>query len=315
MSWDDRSRSVLRRVAAAMTGALLLASCGGGDLVERFVPERVLSFGDENSVIESSNGIGVKYTINFQTDAAASIDCTQLAIWNQIVASSYGLPFDKCPGTATSTRSRILAVPNAGVAGVTQQIDNFLNPSTGEKDSFGGHDLVTVMAGLHDIVDLQTQIGVNGYTFDNAKADASAAGIALASQVNRIVEAGGKVLIATVPRVGYTPYGRADATRASQLNELTDQFNDALRFNIINDGRRIGLVLADQNIRTVVEAASLNVSEAACTATPVTSCTSQTLKTGATPSTWLWADDLHLSPAGHSSIGSLAVARATGNPF
>ena len=320
MSWDNRWRSCLGRVAAAMTCALLLASCGGGDQVDPFVPARILAFGDEHSVIErSDDGIGRKYTINFLaavTDAEQNptVDCTQLPIWIQVVANHYGLPFDKCPGTATAAAapSRILAEPNARVASVTNQINSFLT-----SNSFADGDLVTVMAGLHDIVSLQGQINTS-YTLNDAKADAEAAGVALAAQVNRIANAGGKVIIATVPGVGYTPQGRANTTLSAELNELTKSFNDALRDNLINDGRRIGLVRADQNIRTVVEAASLNVTEPACndtTLSDVRTCTSQTLVPSATANTHLWADALHLSPVGHANIGSLAVARATGNPF
>lgn len=324
MSWDNRWRSCLGRVTAAMTCALLLASCGGGDQVDPFVPARILAFGDEHSVIErSDDGIGRKYTINFlaaATDAEPNptVDCTQLPIWIQVVANHYGLPFPQCPGTGANTPSQILAKPNARVAigddNVANQIGMFL---TNNGNSFTDGDLVTVMAGLHDIVSLQGQINTS-YTLNDAKADAQAAGAALAAQVNRIANAGGKVIIATVPRVGYTPQGRASATLAAQLNDLTDQFNEALRINLINDGRRIGLVLADQNIRTVVEAASINVTEPACndtTLSDVKTCTSQTLVPSATATTHLWADELHLSPVGHANIGSLAVARATGNPF
>ena len=310
MSWVDRWRSVLRRVAIAMTGALLLASCGGGDQVEPFVPARILAFGDEHSVIDDNRR---KYTINYQAAATdPTVDCTQLPIWIQVVANHYGLPFPQCQGTAATAPSQILAAAGAQVSDVESQITSFLG--TG---SFSSGDLVTVMAGLHDIVSLQGQINTS-YTLNDAKADAQAAGAALAAQVNRIANAGGKVIIATVPRVGYTPQGRASATLAAQLNDLTDQFNEALRINLINDGRRIGLVLADQNIRTVVEAASINVTEPACTDTTlsdVRNCTSQTLVPSATANTHLWADALHLSSVGHANIGSLAVARATGNPF
>jgi outer membrane lipase/esterase len=320
MSWDNRWRSCLGRVTAAMTCALLFASCGGGDQVDPFVPARILAFGDEHSVIvEESNSLGRKYTINFQAAATdPTVDCTQLPIWTQVVANHYGLPFTECRGTAATAPSQILAKPNARVAidenNVASQIGTFLGDNN---NRFTDGDLVTVMAGLHDILAIQRTIGTSK-TLDSAKADAQAAGAALAAQVNRIVNAGGKVLIATVPRVGYTPQGRADTTLAAQLNELTDLFNNALRINLINDGRRIGLVLADQNIRTVVEAASINVTVPACndtTLSNVTTCTSQTLVTGATATTHLWADQLHLSPVGHANIGSLAVARATGNPF
>ena len=38
-------------------------------------------------------------------------------------------------------------------------------------------------------------------------------------------------------------------------------------------------------------------------------CTSDTLVSGATSTSHLWADDLHLSPNGHAYIGALAANR------
>lgn len=44
-------------------------------------------------------------------------------------------------------------------------------------------------------------------------------------------------------------------------------------------------------------------------------CTSKTLVTDATTTTWLWANDTLLSPAGHNRLGSIAQTRALSNPF
>ncbi|MFY7940342.1 MAG: hypothetical protein ACOVOX_05475, partial [Burkholderiaceae bacterium] len=111
----------------------LLAACGGGDQVKNFEPVRVLSFGDENSVITSS---GQNFSVNGLNAGKTAIDCGVNRIWNQILANSYGLSFPQCAGTATVTNSRILAVPMAKVADVKTQIDQFLTT-----DRFGSSDL------------------------------------------------------------------------------------------------------------------------------------------------------------------------------
>jgi hypothetical protein len=316
MQWVDAWRAGAVRAMGGVAAAVLLASCGGGDQIDPFVPARVISFGDENSLIADTSDGPRKYSVNFQAEANGPIDCTQFAIWNQIVASSYSLPFPECPGTATSTPSRILATPNATVQDVATQIEGFL-----ASDSFG-RDFVTVLAGTHDILALQQQIGTAGYTLTDALRDAGQRGADLAAQVNRIAEAGGKVLVSTVPSVGFTPQGRADAAKMDQLNQLSTEFNTQLRIGLVNDGRRIGLVLTDERIRQHVANGSLNTTDSACndeTLGDVLTCTSQTLRTKdgqtASPTTWLWADDLHMSPAGHSIAGSLALERARGNPF
>ena len=66
---------------------------------------------------------------------------------------------------------------------------------------------------------------------------------------------------------------------------------------------------------------SINTTDAAClTSAPLPTCTTSTLTTdssgtAASASTWVWADNLHLSPGAQSTLGSLAVTRAQNNPF
>ena len=97
---------------------------------------------------------------------------------------------------------------------------------------------------------------------------------------------------------------------------------------LINDGRLIGLVYADIEIQNMVKFPAtyglVNVTGAACLGTAVLpACTSATLvpadaatsAAAATGTTWLWADDRRLSPAGQARLGVLANSRAHGNPF
>ena len=76
-------------------------------------------------------------------------------------------------------------------------------------------------------------------------------------------------------------------------------------------------------MQSIVNSAVFNTINPACndaTVGNVRTCTSQTLRTlpdgtVATVTNWLWADMTHISPAGHSNLGALAVTRANGNPF
>src|SRR5258706_10718254 len=138
----DGWRAGLQRAATIVATALVLASCGGGEQVKKFVPTRVLAFGDETSVIESD---GRKYTINFlaapTTDVPnPTIDCAQLLIWVQVVAANYALPLRECGGAPTSP-SRVLPAANTRVAHVGTHIDTFLLT-----DSFVEADRGTVVA-------------------------------------------------------------------------------------------------------------------------------------------------------------------------
>ncbi len=294
----------------------LLGACGGGDQVKKFEPVRILSFGDENSVITSS---GQNYTINGLNADKTAIDCGLNRIWNQILANSYGLSFPQCAGTATVTNSRILAVPMAKVVDVKNQIDQFLTV-----DRFGSNDLVSVLVGQND---LWAQYALyNGSNEATLIAAMETAGVLYAEQVNRMANAGARVIVSTMPDQSLAPFSLAqkaalsDTDRAALIKRLMSAFHLKLRITLINDGNRIGLVLADELVQQIVQFPAnfsyTNINTAACLSTAVLpNCTSATLVSGADPSGWLWSDATHLSAGGHSRLGEAARVRATGNPF
>ena len=91
-----------------------------------------------------------------------------------------------------------------------------------------------------------------------------------------------------------------------------------MRLGLIEDGRLIGLALADESIATIVKFPGgfgfTDVVKAACT-TALPDCTTATLDATVGTNTWLWADSLRLGPAGTTSINNVAVGRAVNNPF
>jgi outer membrane lipase/esterase len=206
-------------------------------------------------------------------------------------------------------------------AAVQTQIDSFLATGT----SFGDKDLVTVLAGQHDILAQYELVRTSSISLDEAKQTLAAAGLALAAQVNRVANLGGKVLISTAPDIGYSPFAGPQAeSRAIQLHALTKSFNEQLVIGLINDGHKIGLVTIDDTMRSMVRNTALNSTDRACSI-DVPACTTLTLNTttttmptpptSTTVTNWLWADDTHLGVAGHVALGNAAVSRAKGNPF
>ena len=322
-----------------LLGAALLASCGGGSQVQAFNATRVIAFGDESSLI---NPDGTKYSVNAvimdttktPPTPTTAIDCAANPIWTQAVATAYGLVFPQCnPAAVAAPVSRLYAVNGATVADLATQIDQQV-----ANGGFVETDLVTILVGANDVVAQFAQYPTLGEA--PLVSNLEAAGKALAEQVNRVAGLGAKVLISTIPDMGLTPYAGSRAagtvnTNSAVLTRLSRRFNDALLANLENNGHKIGLVQLDEYLQAVDRARAngtgnsfFNTTLAACLPTsPLPFCTPQTLGTDAndTPAptvvntasgtTWLWADDRHLSAGGQASLGSLAVTRARNNPF
>ncbi len=310
------------RLAVSATLIAVLAACGGGGgQIEPFRPTRLLSFGDEASVITPA---GLKYSVNdFKrgTDGAITapetLDCTSRPIWTQSLASQFGLVIANCNPNNATVSSALYAQVGAKVADVRAQIDQHLASGT-----VGPKDLITILVGQNDILELYRQYPT--LSEDQIKAELTTRGQALADQVNRLANANGRILVATTTNPGETPFGLAekaantDTDRAALLGRLNESFNIAMRLRLINDGRLIGLVLSDEAITQAVRFPSatgfVNVTAAVCNV-PLPNCTANTLVTDGNASTWLWADNLQLGPSGQSRLASAALSRAVNNPF
>jgi len=307
-------------LATSLT-VLLVACGGGGGQVEPFAPTRLLTFGDESSLVLPD---GRRHGISdFKRDTAGAIvspptlDCGANPMWTQLLATNYGLVLAACNPDAKPVTGLQYAGVGAKVADVKTQIDQHFASGT-----VGPKDLIAVMAGTNDIVELYQQYPAQ--TEGQITEQLTARGRALAAQVNRLANANGRILVLTLPDVGSTPYGLAqkaantDTDRAALLSRLTQAYNIALRLDLLNDGRLIGLVLADEVISQSVRFPSAfgltNVTGAAC-AVALPDCTTATLVTDGSATTWLWADSLHLAASAQSRVGQAALQRALNNPF
>jgi outer membrane lipase/esterase len=309
------------RVTAA--AALTLAGCEGGAPSSTFAPTRLIAFGDEASVIDAARR---KYTVNGLNEQR-EIDCRRNPLWIQVVGTDrYGMQFRECAGDASAgVVASIEARPGARVLELTSQIDAVL-----ASESLSPRVLVTVLAGSNDVLELYRAFPST--PFDRLLELAAERGVLLGRSVNRLADEGAKVVVVTVPDLGLSPYARresaqnTDVDRAALLTTLTDRLNSAMRTTIYDDGRRIGVVLADVLIRNIVADPArygiANVTDAVCTPNAtLPNCNTQTLVTvdsvgtPASSATWLWADEVQLSPAAHGQLGSAAADRASSNPF
>lgn len=321
LSTTRRVRSATRLFASTALAVGLLAGCGGGtSQVDQFVPERLLVFGDELSLLTDD---GLKYSPNF-IDENGQLKCLNNPIWVQELAGHYGLVFAECnPDFLASPKARMLAVAGATSDGLGSQIQGFV-----AGDSIRSDDLATVLVGMNDV--LEAYAAFPAEDEDELIRRVEAAGERTANRVNELAAAGARVLIATIPDLGLTPFARAEDdehgnTRSRLLTRLSDAFNRSMRLELVNDGSKIGLLLLDDLLRSMVRvpgAYGLRDVEKAVCADEVTlpNCSNETLiSSDNTPTpntaTYLWADSTRPSVALHDSLGGQAITRATNNPF
>ena len=304
---------------ATIAAAALIAGCRGGSTqqIDPFAPTRIIAFGDESGTILQS---GKRYTINGLNTDTKQVDCRLNPVWSQVLASGFSFVYQQCNSDFVALPQGIMyAAPGAKVADVRDKIDQHLS-----NDRFGPKDLVAIMVGVNDILELYRQFPAQSR--DSLINEAKARGKLLADQANRIANANGRVVISTIFDLGTTPFAQkeklqaTDIDRAIFLDELSTAFNTALRLNLLNDGRLVGLVLADETIQQIVRFPAAfgytNVTEAACrTDVAPQDCTTETLMSDASTSQWLWAGDTLLGPSAQQRIGSLALVRARNNPF
>lgn len=320
-------RTLRRWLALAAGAATLLVGCGGGtSQVDPFIPERLITFGDESGLlVASGDQKGRHYGMN-GLDSDAAFNCTLLPTWSQWLASHYGFVFEACPGTATEFKAVQRAESGVGAEQLAAQVQAQIDGG-----GFTTSDLAAVMVGTKDIIDTYERIGVD-LTQVQAEALLAQRGELVAAQVNRMVDLGVKVIVSTVPRIDHTPYGVAKETgtpgQAKVLRTLSESFNGAVRFNIVQDGSLVGLVLADDLVLGMftnpTNYALTDVKQAACSTASVLDCLLQAVANSTvTPaltvdskiSGYLWADDRHLGVVAQRQIGLSFVSRAANNPF
>lgn len=304
-----------RAVGAAVLGAVLLTACGGGSSQqELFQAKRLLSFGDEASVLTPA---GKKYGVN-GLNTSGVIDCQLNPLWIQSVAAIYGFGFPECSLTSSdSPRARTFASVGAVVGDVTAQVEAQVAAG-----GFRDGDIATVLVGFNDILALYRQYPARGEA--EILAEASNRGRQLAEVVNRLVGLGVKVLVSDLPDIGLTPFAQnqkaqfIDIDRAALLSRLTTAFNEQLGVNVVLDGRFVGLVQAQLRFQSIERSSVsfdiVNITQGICLVA-LPDCTDATVTTGLNPQQSLWADDLRLAPGAQAQLAELAVDRARRNPF
>lgn len=220
----------LRRIVlgAALAASALLASCGGGNIVDPFIPARIVAFGDGFSDVGQT---GARYTVN---DGSVNV-------WAAQFSARYSLPLvaQSANGTSRATgNARIQEKPDAGGSTTTltirEQIDAFLAAGP-----ILPTDLVVINGGFSDII---AQTVNTSLTPAQRLANVRQAGIDLATQVRRVINAGAThVVLIGVYDLRITPWARSIGlgNEGSALSDLSLRFNEALQLPLVDLGRQL----------------------------------------------------------------------------
>lgn len=311
------SRNWMRRsvLAAACAATALLAACGSGSTDSAISPDRFIAFGDGYSDVGQK---GTRYTIN-----DGSINN-----WTQQLASRYGKTIVSVSAGGLSYaqgNARIAATPDAAgdasTPTITAQIGSFL-----AAQSFKPDDLVLMNGGISDLIVGMAAVQAGAQTPAQFLSAAKASGTLLAGQVQRLVDAGAPhVVVSGSYNLGVTPWAKG-TDRESLLKQASAALNEALLIGINDLGAKVLYVdstyfvnLYDTSPGVYGFSDRLNP---VCTSVDAGNgigigsgevnsalCTPATLRAGAQPDAYVYADKVYLSPLAQRQLGTYAYDR------
>ena len=302
---------------AACASVLLLASCGGGTIVDQFEPSRIIAFGDAMGDVGQN---GARYTVNDGT----------VNVWTENVAAQYNLTLTAASagglGFATGN-ARVVAKPDAAGSNATptvkEQIDAFL--ATG---SFGDGDMVLVSAGTSDVIAEVQAVITGAQTEEQMLANLEQAGKALGAQVRRLVDAGAKhVVVAGTYNLGRSPWA-AQVGQESLMEDASSRFNQQFLVSVVDLGENVLYVDAalffnqatsdpalyelNEDAPTVFVCTSVDPGPGIGTGSGQVNsnlCTPDTITEGLDYTLFLFADRVYPTPRGQQLLGDFAYDR------
>jgi hypothetical protein len=251
--------------------------------------------------------------------------CASSTIWVQVVAHAFDKGFTSKCALDQLGGAETYAAYGAKVADLQAQI-------AAHRGELGEGVLVTIMVGQHDILEQYERTRLDATQDASARQTLASRGTQLAAIIRDVLSTGAKVVFALTPDLGQSP--KAKAEDQALLSAYTKIFNDRAKLDLgtatSQDGRHLALVETDLFTNPTTRSSSYNYDTALCdpaqvvkpdavsagiTAfndpyTDVKYCTSASIVSGGSTSTYIWADTIHFAPAGHSMLGLLAAQRA-----
>lgn len=330
-------------VLVTSLAAVTLASCGGGTQAKKFVPESLVVFGDEFSLVKPNGATyGINLPITF--NSASRYSCNDFPNW-VLYFSAYTLIDFKfpteCPDwLGAGSKSAVmlandpgdvrvdndtsvaLAVTNAGV-------DAVLNTINGNLGILNDRTMVTVSVGRADVVQAYRQFLASPTSLTALEANLKELGKRFSRGLVPIANRGARIMLLLQPGLGDSPLAKSDSVNLvrnkAALKALSKSLNQGIELGASIagiTGQQLSLVRLDDVMDVVVAnyASYLlnNIDAAACVSAQSSAplCLStDTLAASDASTTYLWADATHVGPAIQGTFSTYVISASQRNPF
>jgi outer membrane lipase/esterase len=237
-------------------------------------------------------------------------------VWAQDLGSHFGVTVTPVNqggtdfaqgGQNVATPSPAFTPPGAPSRPLSTQIDELLQATP----ALNPHALYSVWIGGNDIFNNLGAAGAGLITPAQVQANIVTAAQQTLQQIARLRDAGARtIMVFNLPDIGLTPLGRSQPT--APFSALSSLFNSTLEAGLASLHVDIIPVnvhgLISEVIANPAAFGLTNVTTPACTTASSIMCTTATLVAPNAGQTYLFADDVHPTPAGHQIIAQYVEA-------
>jgi len=236
-------------------------------------------------------------------------------VWAQDLGNRYGISVtpstqggvDFAQGGARVTQPSPLIPAGAPQRSLKVQIDELLHVTP----TLNPDAVYAVWIGANDILVNVSAAGAGLLTAAQVQANITTAAADTLAQIARLRDAGAKrIMVFSLPDIGQTPLGKS--TPSAPFSALSGLFNSTLQAGLASLNVDIIPIniqgLFNEIIANPASFGLTNVAMPACTTPSSLNCTTATLVAANAGQTYVFADVVHPTPAGHQIIADYAAA-------
>jgi outer membrane lipase/esterase len=236
-------------------------------------------------------------------------------VWAQDLGSRYGLTVtpstqggvDYAQGGARVTQLSPLIPAGAPQRSMSVQIDELLHATP----MLNPNAVYSVWIGANDVLVNVQAAGAGLITPAQVQANVTAAATDTLAQIARLRDAGAKrVMVFNLPDIGKTPLGLSTPT--APFSALSGLFNSTLEAGLTS--LKVDIIpinvfgLLNEILANPAQYGFINATMPACTVPSSLNCTTGTLVAPNADQTYVFADSVHPTPAGHQIISDYAAS-------